>query len=396
VATITLQGVSKTFHGGAAAAIAQARAFEAADQSALGQRVDAAQVDAAGGVKALDGVDLQIADGETVSVIGPSGCGKSTLLRVIAGLEKQDEGHVFYDTQDMSDVKPGDRGIGMVFQNYALYPHMESRNNLAFFFKIRKREMEVDERVKITSDIMGVGFDQLLDRKPKTLSGGQQQRVAIARCIVRDPKVFLFDEPLSNLDAKLRQRTRVEVKRLLSRFKITAVYVTHDQIEALALADRVAVMRQGRIEQIGPYDHLYRHPVNAFVAGFLGTPPASFLAATVQDGAVRLAGATMPLPARWRAAVAADQSVLVGLRGEHVNLAPPGEPGDLVGAVEVIEPLLAERAQLLHVRLDDGTSLIARASGDVAVSRGDRVPLRLDADQLMLFDAADERNLLLG
>ena len=396
MATITVQGVSKTFYGGAAAAIAQARAFEAADQTALGQRVDAPVVDVGGGVRALDNVDLEIADGETVSVIGPSGCGKSTLLRVIAGLERQDEGHVFYDGQDMTDAKPGDRGIGMVFQNYALYPHMEARNNLAFFFRVRKREMEIDERVKITSDIMGVGFDQLLDRKPKTLSGGQQQRVAIARCIVRDPKVFLFDEPLSNLDAKLRQRTRVEVKRLLSRFKITAVYVTHDQIEALALADRVAVMRQGKIEQIGPYDELYRRPLNAFVAGFLGAPPASFLSGTVDDGSLRLAGTTMALPAAWRGAVSAGQSVLVGLRGEHVTPAAPGEAGDLEGVVEVVEPLMAERAQLWHVRLGDSTSVIARAPAELTVNRGDRVPLRLDAEQLMLFDAASERNLLLG
>ncbi|HEV8633053.1 MAG TPA: ABC transporter ATP-binding protein [Chloroflexota bacterium] len=396
MAAITLRNVSKTFHGGRAAAMSQARAFEAADQGALGRgRVDPPQASGEGGVRALDDVDLEIRDGETVSVIGPSGCGKSTLLRVIAGLETADSGQVLYDGQDMHDVKPGDRGIGMVFQNYALYPHMESRGNLSFFFRVRHREPEIDERVQITAEIMGVGFDQLLDRKPKTLSGGQQQRVAIARCIVRDPKVFLFDEPLSNLDARLRQRTRVEVKRLLARFKITAVYVTHDQTEALALADRIAVMRQGRIEQFGPYDEVRDRPLNAFVAGFVGTPPASFLPARVADGRLALAGATVPLPSSWRGLARPGQELLVGLRDEHVTLAPPGAIGDLQGVVEVIEPLLAERQQLLHVRLADGAEITARVDAETRVARGDRVPLALDRAGLLAFDAATERNLLL-
>jgi ABC-type sugar transport system ATPase subunit len=396
MATITLRHVTKHFRGGRASALSQARAFEAADQGATGRgRVEPPPASADGSVRALDDVDLEIRDGETVSVIGPSGCGKSTLLRVIAGLESADSGQVLYDGQDMHDVKPGDRGIGMVFQNYALYPHMESRGNLSFFFRVRHREQEIDERTRITAEIMGVGFDQLLDRKPKTLSGGQQQRVAIARCIVRDPKVFLFDEPLSNLDAKLRQRTRVEVKRLLARFKITAVYVTHDQTEALALADRIAVMRQGRIEQIGPYQEVHDRPVNAFVAGFVGTPPASFLPARVADGELALAGATMALPASWRGRVQPGQELLIGLRDEHVRPAPPGARGDLEGVVEVIEPLLAERQQLLHVRLDDGAEITARVDAEVTVVRGDRVPLRLDPDRLLAFDAATERNLLL-
>jgi ABC-type sugar transport system ATPase subunit len=397
MANIMLRGVSKTFHGGRAAALSQAREFEAADQGALGRgRVETAAAAPGGGVRALDEVDLEVHDGEAVSVIGPSGCGKSTLLRVIAGLETADAGQVLYDGQDMRDVKPGDRGIGMVFQNYALYPHMESRGNLSFFFRVRHREQEIDERTRITSEIMGVGFDQLLDRRPKTLSGGQQQRVAIARCIVRDPKVFLFDEPLSNLDAKLRQRTRVEVKRLLARFKITAVYVTHDQVEALALADRIAVMRQGRIEQIGPYDEVHDRPVNAFVAGFVGAPPASFLVASVADGRLSLAGASLPLPAAWRPFARTGQELLIGLRGEHVGLAPPGERGDLPGVVEVIEPLMAERQQLLHVRLDDGAEITARVDAEIPVVRGDRVPLRLDAERMLVFDAVSERNLLLG
>jgi ABC-type sugar transport system ATPase subunit len=264
---------------------------------------------------------------------------------------------------------------------------------------MHKREMEVDERIKITSEIMGVGFDQLLDRKPKTLSGGQQQRVAIARCIVRDPKVFLFDEPLSNLDAKLRQRTRVEVKRLLNRFKITAVYVTHDQIEAIALADRIAVMRSGRIEQIGTYHEVHDRPVNAFVAGFVGTPPANFVPGVVQDGQIALPGGAMRLPERWRRLVSAGQELLVGVRAEHFRLQPPGAAGELSGTVDVVEPLIAERAQLIHVRVPNGSGqpldLTVRVDDETPIGRGDAVPLAIDPELALPFDRQSERNLLL-
>jgi ABC-type sugar transport system ATPase subunit len=377
--------VSRTFYGAAASALRDARRLEE----------DEKKLTITGAVKALDEVDLEIHDGETVSVIGPSGCGKSTLLRVMAGLETIDSGRVLYDGRDMHGVAPGDRGIGMVFQNYALYPHMESRSNLAFFFRVRKRENEIDERVKITSDIMGVGFDQLLDRKPKTLSGGQQQRVAIARCIVRDPKLFLFDEPLSNLDAKLRQRTRVEVKRLLARFKITAVYVTHDQVEAIALADRIAVMRQGRIEQVGTYWDVHERPVNAFVAGFVGTPPANFVKAQVQDGAVAFDGGTLPIQPSWLTHLDRGQELIVGIRPEGFRLLAPGERGELEGTVDVVEPLIAERAQLAHVRLPDGTDLTVRLDDETLVKRGDHLPLAVIPEKALLFDHATERNLLL-
>src|SRR5581483_6939894 len=387
MATIRLEGISKTFHGSAASALREARRLEEDER--------ATKTVAGGAVKALDAVDLEIQDGETVSVIGPSGCGKSTLLRVIAGLEQPDAGRVLYDERDMHGVAPGDRGIGMVFKNYALYPHMESRSNLAFFFRIHKREREIDERVRITSDIMGVGFDQLLDRKPKTLSGGQQQRVAIARCIVRDPKVFLFDEPLSNLDAKLRARTRVEVKRLLARFKITAVYVTHDQVEAIALADRIAVMRHGRIEQVGTYWEVHDRPVNAFVAGFVGTPPANFVDARVEDGALRFAGGSVPLGEEWARRLAVGQGVLLGIRPEGFRLLPPGWPSQLSGTVDVVEPLIAERAQLAHVRLPDGADLTVRVDDETPINRGDCLPLDVVAEKAMLFDKATERNLLL-
>jgi ABC-type sugar transport system ATPase subunit len=390
MADITLERVAKTFHGASAAALAEARRLE--------EDVREAKLTTAGGVRALDAIDLRVLNGETISVIGPSGCGKSTLLRAIAGLEPPDSGRVLYDGKDMMGVAPGDRGIGMVFQNYALYPHMQSRNNLAFFFRMHKRELEIDERVRITSEIMGVGFDQLLDRKPKTLSGGQQQRVAIARCIVRDPKVFLFDEPLSNLDAKLRARTRVEVKRLLNRFRITAVYVTHDQVEAIALADRIAVMRQGRIEQIGTYHQIYDRPVNAFVAGFVGSPPANFLSAVVDDGHISFGGGSFRLPSRWRPLVSTGQEVLVGVRPEHFRLGAPGSRGDLNGTVDVVEPLIAERAQLIHVRVPSGNGIPAdvtvRLEDEAPVARGDAVPLTIDVEKAMLFDREGARSLL--
>lgn len=197
----------------------------------------------AGQIKALDEVTLTVPNGQTLTVVGPSGCGKSTLLRVVAGLNQEYSGQIFYDDQEMTNAPPKDRYIGMVFQNYALYPHFEGHGNLSFFFRLRKiSDQETEERIRITSEIMGIGFNQLLYRKPGTLSGGQQQRVAIARAIVRNPRLFLFDEPLSNLDAKLRTQTRIEIKRLLQRFAITAIYVTHDQVEAMALGDQVAVM----------------------------------------------------------------------------------------------------------------------------------------------------------
>ncbi|HUE75207.1 MAG TPA: ABC transporter ATP-binding protein [Chloroflexota bacterium] len=345
-------------------------------------------------VSAVDNVNLLIQDGETISIVGPSGCGKTTLLRIIAGLEVPDQGRVFYDDTDVTDTAPSERNIGMVFQNYALYPHMKSRGNLSFFFRMHKREDEIDERVRITSEILGVGFTELLDRKPKELSGGQRQRVAIGRCIVREPRVFLFDEPLSNLDAKLRARTRVEVKRLLRRFNITSVYVTHDQIEAIALADRIVVMRQGKIEQIGTYWDLVERPKNRFIAGFLGLPPATFLEGTVEGNRVDVEGGSIRLPDWAQANVSPGQRVAVGLRPDHVQVAQPGEASDLVATVAVIEPMLADHSQLLHLDIP-GSSITAKAPLDVGIARGDKVPITIDRNSLLLFDARSEQNLAL-
>ena len=353
----------------------------------------------AGPVQALDHVSLSINDGETMAIIGPSGCGKTTLLRVIAGLETPNSGRVYYDDEDVTDSQPKDRGIGIVFQNYALYPHMESKKNLAFFFWMHKRENEVDERVKITSEILGVGFEELLDRKPKTLSGGQQQRVAIGRCIIRDPRLFLFDEPLSNLDAKLRSRTRVEIKRLLNRFKITAVYVTHDQVEAIALGDRICVMRHGKVEQIGTYWDIFDHPANQFVAGFVGVPPMNLIAAKVEDGELRFDGGSLRLDDRLAGLVTAGQSVTLGVRPQHVSVAAPGEPGSFPAVVEVVEPIPSDRIQIVHllVGTDDGAERLEVAANvplDNRVQRGDNVSVSLDTARVHLFDPASERALV--
>ncbi|MBA4399698.1 MAG: ABC transporter ATP-binding protein, partial [Anaerolinea sp.] len=234
-------------------------------------------------VSGLVNVSLKIANGETVSVVGPSGCGKSTLLKVIAGLEPADSGRILYDKVDVTNISPQARGVGMVFQDYALYPSKEGEDNLSYYFEVRKKtEEEKQQRLKEVAELMGIGFDLLMGRQVDTLSGGEKQRVGIARCIVRDPNVFLMDEPISNLDAKLRERTRTEIKRLLKKFGITALYVTHDQQEAIFMGDRIAVMRAGQVVQFGTFDELYYSPVDLFVATLIGTPPMNVLPAEVQ------------------------------------------------------------------------------------------------------------------
>src|SRR5215203_6192935 len=246
---------------------------------------------------ALDDVTIRLDDGETVSLVGPSGCGKSTLLKVVAGLETPDHGRVLFDTTDVTAMAPQDRGVGMVFQDYALYPSMRGKGNLAYYFQVHQRsEAEAEERTRKVAEIMGVGFDLLMGRVPTTLSGGEQQRVAIGRCIVRDPTLFLMDEPICNLDAKLRESTRIELKKLLRKFAVTALYVTHDQQEAVFMGDRIAVMRDGRIEQMGSFDDLYSSPVNLFVAQFIGSPPIGVIPATIDNRQVTIDGTSWPLP----------------------------------------------------------------------------------------------------
>jgi ABC-type sugar transport system ATPase subunit len=351
--------------------------------------------DDTGPVTALDRVNLTIPDGRTVAIIGPSGCGKTTLLRVAAGLEKEFSGRVFYDDKDMADIPVGDRYIGMVFQNYALYPHFEGRGNLSFFFRMhRASDEEMRERIRITSETMGVGFKELLQCKPGTLSGGQQQRLAVARAIVRRPNLFLFDEPLSNLDAKLRVRTRGEINRLLHQFQITAIYVTHDQIEAIALGDLVAVMREGRIEQIGQYAEIRENPVNAFVAEFLGPEPMNlFAGGVVADGQLRFAEMTVALPDVVRDQVDSGQSLLLGVHPESAVQVSAGRPlADgihLRGVVEIVEPDFGRRSQTIRVRT--GESIYA-ATGplDLTLDIGAEVDVVFPDDQLYFFDGNSE------
>lgn len=334
---------------------------------------------------AVDDVSLLIKDGETMSIIGPSGCGKTTLLRVIAGLENPTGGRVFYDGVDVTEVAVRDRLIGMVFQNYALYPHMTSKSNMRFFFQMHKREPEAEDRVKGVTEIMGPGFRDLLNRNPKTLSGGQKQRVAIARCIIRDPRLFLFDEPLSSLDAKLRSQTRVEIKRLLRRFGITAVYVTHDQTEAIALGDRIAVMRDGKIEQVGTYWEVHDTPANTFVAGFVGMPTMNLLPARVADGKLHVGDTTLKLSPSQIQALANCREITLGIRPQHLGIAEGGFPA----TVELVEQLPSERAQYIHATLPDGKTLVAKVGMEQQIYGGNQVALAPDMAKVHFFDGAD-------
>ena len=408
MAEIRLVNVSKTYHPRDLKMFSAARGTRFAmrgyaDQSFV-ERAAAAEVASErpeGDVRALDGVNLTIRDGETMAIVGPSCCGKSTLLRMVAGLEEPDEGDVYYDDRRMNDVHPKDRGVGMVFQSYALYPHMPGEGNLGFFFKVRKRPPEeMMERIRITSEIMGLGFDVLLPRKPPTLSGGQQQRVAIARCIVRDPSLFLFDEPLSNLDAKLRSATRVEIKRLLRRFAITAIYVTHDQTEAITLGDRIAVMRAGRVEQLGAYDEIISDPVNAFVAGFLGLPPMNLLRGwTVSADGRRIEGplGSLALPPAVAAQVRPGQGLILGFRSSAAQLTLEGEAAPAQGlqlAAQVLncEPDFARHIQTAN--LQAGEMLFGvQAPLEMRLATGYRVTVTAPEESAYWFDAETEKRV---
>ena len=335
------------------------------------------------GANVMDGVNLTIRDGESMVLLGPSGCGKTTLLRCVAGLESY-TGDVFYDNQNVQNVPPKDRGIGIVFQNYALYPNFESKGNLGFFFKLRKREQEIDARVKQTAEIMGLGFEVLLDRMPRTLSGGQKQRVAIARAICREPKLLLFDEPLSSLDAKLRSDTRIQIRRLISRFGVTTIYVTHDQTEATLMGDRLAIMDKGKIVQVGTYRELYDQPANTFVAGFLGAPPMNLLSARIEGSLLYVAGGPIALSAAALSAVGAAQSLVAGIRPEHLAATVTPDQPWINSPIELIERLPAERIQLCHISAQ-GQPLVVRLPLELDLAVGQLLPLRPTV-ALTLFD----------
>ena len=354
-------------------------------------------VDITKGVKALDHVDLTIPNGQTFVVVGPSGCGKSTLLRVVAGIEKRFSGQVLYDGVDMKEMTPGERYIGMVFQNYALYPNFNNEGNLSFFFKMHEiSDEETRKRIEYTSELMGIGFKELLPRRPGTLSGGQKQRVAIARAIVRAPKLFLFDEPLSNLDAKLRMQTRTEIKRLLHKFGITSLYVTHDQVEAVALADQIVVMHSGRIEQVGTYQELTENPVNMFVAEFLGLPPMDLLSGgSISGGKLVLDEYLIPLPKRIYPLVENGQLITIGIRREAVNVSagnPPANGIQLPAEVDAFESDFVHHIQIVHVHTEQ-FEYSCVCPMDVKLHIGQLIHVDMDPERLYFFDTITGKRL---
>ncbi len=347
-----------------------------------------------GATRVVHGIDLDIAKDEFVALVGPSGCGKSTTLRMIAGLEDISDGEVLIDGQVVNEHAPKDRDIAMVFQDYALYPHMSVYDNLSFGLSVQKvPKAEIEQRVRAAADILNI--TDLLERKPRQLSGGQRQRVAMGRAIVRRPKVFLFDEPLSNLDAKLRVQMRTEIKKLHQRIATTVVYVTHDQVEAMTLADRIVVMRGGHIEQVGTPDQVYNHPASVFVAGFIGSPTMNFVPGRVAtDGASLLLddgaeGIAIGLAAAQaeRCRPHANAGVIVGFRPETVTTAPDASAGFDVRA-EVIEPLGSDTLVFFSIGAREA---VARLPPSTQVAPGDCIRIRIDLAQLHLFDAGTER-----
>ena len=339
--------------------------------------------------KVVHGIDIDISDGEFCVLVGPSGCGKSTLLRMIAGLEEISGGTIKIGEKTVNDVEPKDRDIAMVFQNYALYPHMKVRENMAFSLMLAKTDKaQIDQRVNEAASILGL--NDYLDRFPRQLSGGQRQRVAMGRAIVRKPQVFLFDEPLSNLDAKLRVQMRTEIKALHQRLKTTSVYVTHDQIEAMTMADKIVVMHAGIVEQIGTPLQLYDHPANTFVAGFIGSPAMNLIDATIKNGKVMFAdGQAIDLPLGCK--TTDGQAVKFGARPEHIGIAGnANDPATLNAVVEVIEPTGADTQLLCRIGSQHITVVI-RDRYNFAPETP--VTLALDLARAHLFDIKTQQSL---
>jgi sn-glycerol 3-phosphate transport system ATP-binding protein len=350
-----------------------------------------------GRVAAVDDLSLTVADGEFLILVGPSGCGKTTALRMVAGLEKVTSGRIAIDGRIINDVSPRNRDIAMVFQNYALYPHMTVFRNLAFGLRQRKVQAgEIDRRVREVSEMLGL--DDLLGRRPAQLSGGQRQRVAMGRALVREPRAFLLDEPLSNLDAKLRVQMRAELKRLHQHLGVTTIYVTHDQVEAMTLGDRIAVLSGGKLQQLGPPQEVYDHPANIFVAGFIGSPPMNLLRATAVSGTITAGDLQLDIPG------VADGEVVVGIRPEALRPAGDGLPS-VPFTIDVVEPLgdeivvhgsvagrpaggeLEEQIPLSGSQPARAT-ITARFDPQLRPKVGEQVPLRISPDAVHVFDPA--------
>jgi multiple sugar transport system ATP-binding protein len=369
----------------------------------------------AGGVLAVDAVDLTIADGEFMVLVGPSGCGKTTLLRMIAGLEDVSDGRILLGDRDVTDVPARERDIAMVFQNYALYPHMTARQNLGYALRMRKTpKSEIRRRVDEVAAMLGL--EELLDRKPAHMSGGQRQRVAMGRAIVREPAAFLMDEPLSNLDAKLRVGMRAQLSRLHERLGTTTIYVTHDQIEAMTLGQRVAVMRDGRVQQVDEPQALYREPANLFVAAFIGSPSMNLVEATLDGDSVSFAGYTLPLARGRRPDRPSGSRVILGIRPEGFEDAAFADGAlpridaqcavleDVGSDAHIIFPVAAPRVDASDLRAakedddellaDEGSLFNARVDARTGARRGERVRLAVDPERLHFFDGDSGQSLL--
>ncbi|MCQ2002583.1 ABC transporter ATP-binding protein [Rhizobium sp. NRK18] len=338
-----------------------------------------------GAINVLHGIDLDIQDGEFVVFVGPSGCGKSTLLRQIAGLDKPTSGKITIDEKVVTDVPAADRGLAMVFQSYALYPHMSVRQNLAFGLEnARMPKSEIESRIAEAARMLEIG--DYLERRPGQLSGGQRQRVAIGRAIVRNPTAFLLDEPLSNLDAELRISMRAELSALHKRLKTTMIYVTHDQVEAMTLANRIVVLRKGQIEQVGTPLELYNRPANRFVAGFIGAPSMNFLSGSIigtgaEGTTIRILGEeTLTVPVK---AMTGGEDVTIGVRPQHIRLAGPDEASIAV-TIDLVEALGSET--VVHCRLSTGEIMLAVLAGQHELVAGDEIRLSFEPKHLHLFD----------
>jgi len=347
-----------------------------------------------GDVKAVDDFDLEISPREFIVFVGPSGCGKSTTLRMIAGLEEITQGELYIGDKLVNDVAPKNRDIAMVFQNYALYPHMTVYMNMGFGLKLRKvPKAEIDKKVQAAADSLGIGH--LLHRKPRALSGGERQRVALGRAIVRNPAAFLLDEPLSNLDAKLRSSMRAELTKLHKKLGVIFVYVTHDQTEAMTMGDRIVVMHQGKIKQADTPANLYDHPQNLFVAGFIGTPPMNFLDGVIAQNAgglhVKIGDMAFPIDTRRFSTARPGQSVVVGIRPEDMQLLSAQAEAPAVGVLDaVVERTEMMGAEVFVYTSWNGQSLTVRAPAKTRAGDGQRVKVAVDCEKIHLFDKENE------